>query len=246
MIVCGLDFETTGLDTAKDLVTEVGAVLWDTDAHRPVSVMSTLVYHEGEDGQAPAPLTPEIVRLTGITDDDLKRYGVAPGRAFLDLRAFAQTARYILAHNGKAFDRPMWQSNAARLGLTLPETPWIDTDADIPYPDHIGTRKLTYLCAEHGFVNPFSHRAVFDVLSMLKVVACYDFAEIIAYSEQPTLTVKIIVPPPWEDAAVGNNKAKELGFRYDGASKTWRKQLKENRLGKETNAASPYKVVIVA
>ena len=58
-IVCGVDLETTGLDPQKDQVTEVGAVLWDTELNAPIKFFNKLLRINGS---VPA----EIVKLTGI------------------------------------------------------------------------------------------------------------------------------------------------------------------------------------
>lgn len=239
MRILGLDFETTGLSLETDLIIEVGAVLWDTEAHKPLLMQSDLCYREH------LKLSDEITRITGITDSDLELYGLNPEAVIKKLLGNMLSADFIVAHNGKGFDKPMLEAELVRLGLIMPEAPWIDSDSDVPYPEHIGTRKLVYLCSEHGFLNPFAHRALFDVLSMLRVVSQYDFNAIVEYAKQPSVDLKIIVPAPWKDDGKGNAKAKELGFRYNGDSKTWRKTVKKNQVESVTSAASPFKVVEV-
>lgn len=241
MLIAGLDFETTGLDTANDRVIEIGACLWDVEGKRPVDMLNVLV-------NPGATVSEEITRITGITQNDVETFGIPPHEAFKMLFSFLEKGAYVVAHNGKAFDKPLLEAELQRLNY-LPEIvaalKWIDSDSDVPYPDSVGTRKLKYLACEHDFLNPFAHRALFDVLTMLRVVAHYDFSQIIQLASEPDVVLRIVVPPPWEDDGAGNKKAKENGFRYHGDSKTWRKTTKQSRIEKETNAASPFKVKIV-
>jgi hypothetical protein len=43
MILCGLDFETTGLQIGKVGITEVGLVRWDTELGAPIQMTGFLV-----------------------------------------------------------------------------------------------------------------------------------------------------------------------------------------------------------
>lgn len=236
MLVLGLDFETSGLDFATSRIIEVGAVMYSTEEQKPLQFFAKYVKHKNLD------LSPEIIALTGIKPEHLQKFGEPEKEVMQDLATLAKHAAFIVAHNGKDFDRPMWSATMERLGLPMPETPWLDTLCDVPYPASMQTRKLPYLAAEHGFLNPFSHRAIFDVLTTLKVLSQYDFATVVSYAALPSVTLQIFCPPPWEDGGEGNRKAKELGFRYDGATKRWLKVVKEPQQASETSAASPYKV----
>jgi DNA polymerase-3 subunit epsilon len=129
-----------------------------------------------------------------------------------------------MAHFGNDFDRLFYEAALSRLGIDAPAVPWLDSSIDVKYPAHIKTRNLRHLASEHSFLNPFSHRAVFDVLTMLKVASCYDLDAIIARANEPTLFVEAIVSFQEKD------KAKDRGYRWFAGSQTarkcWWKQFK--------------------
>ena len=106
-------------------------------------------------------------------------------------------------------------------------------------PPAITTRKLTHLAAEHGFLNPFPHRAVSDVLTMLKVLSHYDIAPVLESARQPSFTVKACVS--YDD----REKAKARGYRWDAARKIWTKIVKGHRLNDEIEACKPEFAVVI-
>lgn len=225
MILVGLDLETDGLEMTNR-ITEIGVVLWDTEAKRPLKIFNQLV------NDPEVNITPEIQRINGITSEDLIAYGLAPEKVFKAVSNFFTTfgVHAVVAHNGNDFDRPMLKANMARFGIALPERNWIDTTMDIDYPPSITTRKLTHLAAEHGFLNPFAHRAVFDVLTMLHILSRYDIEEVFSNSRSPSITLTATaVLPPWRDEGKSNAEVKAHGFRWNADAKTWTKKVRKNR-----------------
>lgn len=222
MTILGLDFETTGLDFTTDRITEIGAVLWDTEAGKPLVLFNHLVKHD----DAP-PITDEITALTGITQAMIDAYGAHIEKLIPALLNLIAKAGAIVAHNGTGFDRPMLEAQMKRLNRAMPDTLWIDTSTDVPYPPQIKTRKLVHLAAEHGFLNPFAHRALFDVLTMLTILQRYDVAAVLETAKLPNLTVIALVS--YDD----REKARARGYRWHGETKTWRKTIKANHLDAE-------------
>jgi DNA polymerase-3 subunit epsilon len=226
MIVLGVDFETTGLNTGEDHIIEVGAMLWDTDRNVPMNPVLSSFINPGVEK-----LPEIIVELTGITDADLANHGYAPKAVLQGLVQLMNKADACVAHNGNLFDRPMLESNAKRHGVEIPKKLWIDTSTDIEFPPTITTRKLVHLAAEHGFVNPFAHRAIFDVGTMLQVAKHYDWAQIKRYAETPTLVVRADVTYHQRELA------KKRNYRFQGETKTWIKSIKEFQLDDERAGA---------
>lgn len=218
MLVLGVDFETTGVDPYNDDIIEVGAVLWDVDEHRPLLMVSDLVTTTRN-------IPPQITEITGIHPEDLKSYGISLDQALERLARAARPASYLVAHNGLKFDKLFLERACGGAGseryLSSFNRPWIDTLTDLPYPNSITTRKLSYLAAEHGFLNPFRHRALFDVLTMLKVLSNYEFAKVLEAQRSPL--VKLVAKVSYEE----KSKAKDLGFRWDPNQRYWYMEVRQ-------------------
>ncbi len=215
MLICGIDFETTGLDSKLDRITEVGAVLMDWESGVPFRMLSRLV-HPGR----PIPL--EVEKLTGISDELVSLYGFSESEVMGELCLMIEEADYAMAHNGTAFDSLFFQESLKRIGLRPPQRLWLDTKTDIRYPEAITTRNLRHLASEHEFLNPFAHRAVFDVLTMLKVASRYNLDEIIARAKEPTIYVQAVVS--FDD----KDKAKARGYYWCAPRKIWWRTFKES------------------
>lgn len=229
MLVLGVDFETTGLNTLEDHIIEVGALLWDTERNVPMNPVLSSFINPG------VKLSEEITQITGITDGDLAAHGYQPKVVLKALVDMFQKADAIVAHNGNLFDRPILDSNAKRHGVEIPKKLWIDTSTDIEFPPRITTRRLVHLAAEHGFVNPFAHRALFDVGTMLQVAGNYDWAQIKRYAETPTLVVRADVSYQQRELA------KKRNYRFSKESSygqnLWTKSIKEFQLDDERRDA---------
>lgn len=219
MIICGVDLETTGLDSKKDQITEIGAVLWDTDLNAPIKFFNKLLKIQGK-------VPPEITKLTGIDDSLLEKYGEVPEVVYKEYTDFKKEADMFLAHNAP-FDKGFIEFH-----IGPQDKPWIDSCVDVDYPESIQTRKLTHLAAEHGFVNPFAHRAMSDVLTMFQVVSKYDWNTTIKNSLTPSVILKAMV------SFENNHKAKGAGFRWDGTKKIWSKMVKQDRVDSEIEKCS--------
>ena len=78
MLILGVDFETTGLDTQKDSIIEVGAVLWDTQRKMPLQIYSDLMWHESIWKNATA-TKEHVEKIVKLNEEDLKEFeGIIP------------------------------------------------------------------------------------------------------------------------------------------------------------------------
>jgi DNA polymerase-3 subunit epsilon len=208
MRVIGIDVETTGLDCKKDHITEIGACLWDCESKKPLQIMSSFVRTSHD--------IPElIVKLTGITKEMANSpFSLPIAGAMVELNFLMSEADYVVAHNAK-FDKGFILEAAKNSQVKLPGHHWICTMMDVPYPETITSRKLEFLCCQHCFLNPFSHRAIFDVMAMLKLFSMYNFNDIMVLSKSPTLTVQANV------SFEHKQKAKEAGFHWNSERRQW-------------------------
>lgn len=209
MLVLGLDLETSGLDKDVNEILEVGAVLWNVAEKRPVKILS--FFNKDVQGEVPE----MIEKLIGVKVGEVKRWGRPLKEGFDELDEMVEAATYIVAHNGNGFDRPFIETAYNKIGMTFPEKTWIDTLTDLPYPDGMGTRKLAYLACEHGFINPFPHRAITDVLTTLKIMAKYDFNIVEEVAKSPI--IKVIAQVGYEE----REKPRRAGFRWDSQKRFW-------------------------
>ena len=209
MLILGLDLETSGLDRKTCDVLEIGAALWNVKEKRPVRLYTQF----NKDFQSEVP--EEIESLIGIKAYEVKKYGKSLRECLNELTPLMEDAEYIVAHNGTNFDKPFLEETYKSIGLKMPEKIWIDTQIDIPYPDGMGTRKLSYLACEHGFVNPFPHRALTDVLTTLKLLSLYDFDVIKEIAKSPV--VQVIAQVTFDE----RHKPRQAGFRWDSERKFW-------------------------
>jgi DNA polymerase III subunit epsilon len=216
IFLLGIDFETTGVSVENDKIIETGLVLFDWKRKLPCVCLSYLVNWPNLE------IPQDITKLTGITKKDLEDFGFSPKGVFEDIFELMQKAKYIVAYNGNNFDRPLLINNAKEFNYSF-DRHWLDLMIDIDYPEHIDTKKLEFLAAQHGFLNPFSHRAVFDVLTMFKIMAQYDLDKIVASAQVSMIEIRACV------SFADKDKAKLLKYYWDGERKIWVKKIKENK-----------------
>lgn len=228
MRLLGLDFETTGLAIGKIGITEVGLVLWDTDMRAPVKLAGFMV-----DPGPDAIWEPGTEKINGITPAFCSKYGIEDEKAARQTLYWYQNCDAAVAHNGLGFDRPMLKWWADKYGLDWqPNKLWIDTKADLEIPSQ-NSSKLVYMAADHQFLNPFPHRAVFDVMTMMKILDHYDLDKVLEVSKSASLLIKAIVD--FEN----KEKAKTRGFHplyEEGKFIMWKRIVKECNLDKERAA----------
>jgi DNA polymerase-3 subunit epsilon len=230
MIILGLDWETTGLNPETDRIIEVGLVLWDSDLRAPVRFSGFLVQSEVE-------VSSEVSKKTGITHAMLKRFGLKPSEAFGIVGEYMSCSKIVCAHNGNEFDKLFWHEWMKRERKRVPDKFWLDTYSDLPAPN----ARLTYMAADAGFVNPFPHRALTDVLTMLRILDGHDANKVYERAKLPNVVLQAVV------SYERNALAKARGYRWNPELRKWRKILKEGEAKKEISEAEKagFEVVVV-
>lgn len=212
MIVLGIDIETGASFDApieENFITELGAVLWDTDSKKALDIFSTLV----KDARR---ISPEAELYTGITQDDCDKYGIPLDKVKNRFNKMLEKAEVAVTHNGTAFDLKVLEANDLKVRMLN-----IDTMIDIEYPANCKSKNLTYLQGFHQFCYP-GHRAIFDVMAMLRIMGMYDLSKILLSANSPLVKVQALVDFHTKE------KAKKFGFNWDG--KIWSKQIKKFKL----------------
>lgn len=230
MLIAGIDFETLGLDPNVDDITEIGLVLYDTDAKAPVRITGCLV-------KTDKIVTDEITKLTGITNDLLNKYGTQRSAALKGLLATVKDVDYFLAHNGNNFDRPFLEAWCKREGQPMPTQPFIDSRVDLPADAYEKGANLFVMAAHAGFLFD-GHRAVNDVLATFKILSKYDIDTVIKRALTPNVLVRAIV------AFADKNLAKERGYQWRPEKKLWVKPLKADEVEAERLAA-PFSIALM-
>lgn len=238
MLILGLDFETTGLDPEKHQVIEAGLQLWDWELGIPVNELGYIVNHE------PLVWDEEFRPRSKVTSEMCKRYGIASKNGLKRIHMMIQSADYVCAHNGNAFDKLMYQAWCRVEGMPdpRPDLLWIDTQTDIEIGEG-QSRRLLYMAADHGLCPHNAHRALADVNTMMNVLRQYDIKHVIEVAKTPTITIQALVA--YDD----REKAKDLGYHaeYDnGKFKYWVKTIKQFHLEAErSRAATVFNVQIL-
>lgn len=259
MTVLLLDFEATGIDTSKERITEVGAMITSLDFKEVHATFNTLVY----DSSYPA-LTKEVIGVTGITAEMLAS-APPPEQMFTDLSAMVlkHQPQFVVAYN-KAYDESLFRAETTRGAFSMLaginqmlQVPWLCAMVDVEQNLKCKSWKLMHVALDHGVaVNPKElHRAINDVELMRQMlVELGTTAQTIhEYQTSPWIYAIALTRPPWEDNGESTNQAKSLGFAWQQAKgddsgrkfeKRWVKRMKQKDWV-QFEATAPIKVKLV-
>jgi DNA polymerase-3 subunit epsilon len=219
-----LDFETTGFDASRDRIIQLALVpfRYSRDTGAILATAEPLVYFE-DPGR---PLPPEIVQLTGITDDDVR------GRRIDDaaVEGLATGAALVIAHNA-SFDRPF----AERRMPLFRDRHWACSLREVPWKS-MGLRSaaLEYLLLKHCGVFHAAHRADHDCLALLHLLATpfecgsTPFQLLLASARKKSCRV-------WAERAPYERRGllKQRGYHWNPGRSTWFREVYEDELSAE-------------
>lgn len=197
------DFETSGLDPVKDRVIELAAI--EISNGVVVREFSTII-------NAGVEITPEITRITGITQDQVNE-GMEETLAFKILNKFIGN-NILVAHNA-GFDMQFLHHTYQRIAGTTFNNYFIDT-LTISRDRHFYPHKLEDMCAKYEINLEGAHRALNDVHG------CYQLLQKL-HEEEPIDTfvnklgyLKKYNPPAWAPAYAD---LLPMENRYDNSKK---------------------------
>lgn len=219
-----VDVETTGLKAGRDQIIELAAVPFRYDRRSGIITEVLPAFSAFNDPGRRIPA--EIVKLTGITDDDVRgqRIDEAAVQKLLD------GTDLVLAHNA-GFDRPFLEG----LFPAFAQKPWACTVADINWnAEGIRGSKLEYLTMSYGF-HFQSHRALDDCMAAVTLLA-----QDLPVSGGPVLASLLTSARrrTWRFRALGapfefKDALKNRGYRWNGTEKFWWREVGDDRRQEE-------------
>lgn len=222
MSILLIDFEATGTDPKTARVIEIGARVVTDDWSACTIGLSHLVWAP----DYPA-LTPEVIKVTGITQELLDKESLTPEAAWAALGKFVTPdIKYVVAYNAHAYDAVLFKEEMFRLNLTfdpkmswLLQVPWLCSMADIEKNYEFKSWRMAHVALEHGCTVCLKdlHRAINDVdlmYSMLQL-AGVSADEMYAFQNEPWIYVAAKVEKPWLDAGKSTDLAKAVGFSWE-------------------------------
>ena len=154
-----LDFETTGLDTTKDEVIELGMVKFSYSGRGEVTaVVDTFSSFNQPSKSIPS----EVTALTGITNEMVSGQRIDPDA----VSSFVSNSDFVIAHNAN-FDRKF----AERGWPIFTEKCWACSAQEVEWRNYgFDGSRLGYLLAGVGYFHE-AHRAVEDCQALLEILA---------------------------------------------------------------------------
>lgn len=256
MSILLIDFEATSVDPKQARIIEIGARVVSDDWQTPIGIpISHLVWADGYPD-----ITPEVEKVTGISEAMLKQDGLDPVTAFSALgRLVTPDIEFVAAYN-TAYDAVLFKEEMFRHQLTmngpmswLLTVPWICAMTDIEKNYAFKSWRLAHVALEHGCTVCLKdlHRAINDVDLMWDMLKRCGVSSNQMYDFQcePWIYVIARVEKPWLDEGRSTTLAKAQGYMWEAAKgdysgrkfeKQWIKRIKQKDFEKELTL--PFKV----
>lgn len=214
LVGCALDVETTGLDHRTDRVIELALQRFWADGDGRIVVTGRRHAWLEDPG---VEITPEITRLTGISQSDVA------GRSIVDpvAASLIADAHFVVAHNA-SFDRPFVER---RLPFCAGGR-WVCSMRDMDWRAHgFEGRTLSHLLGQMGWFYD-AHRAQTDVDALLHLLdhrfegGATVLKGLVAAAAAPTWIVEA-VGAPFEAKGI----LKGRGYRWDAEARLWSREV---------------------
>ena len=225
MLIAFFDFETTGLDTNQDHITEVGALLYTTGLKRVVMAEDFLINNE-------VPVPKIITEKTGINKPMIDKFGLESADGLARLQNYFDLADAVAGKNIINFDIPFYKTRCLREKAEPIEKLAIDLETDLAGTE---SKHLGYMAADAGFLNPFPHAALPDAWTALRLFELnaekHTLDKIIERAKSPRVYLQALV------TFDTNYQAKERKYRWNSDRKVWYKVCKESDVETEGKEA---------
>jgi DNA polymerase-3 subunit epsilon len=220
-----LDVETSGLNVENSKIIEIGIRTFRF--HRVTGEVVALGEEYSAFQDPGAPLSEEVKKITGITDDMVRGKIIDWTR----VDGLLEGAQLVIAHNA-GFDRPFVEIHSkvspSRIwGCSLKQIDW--TGKGFP------SQKLDLLSIFHGFFTD-SHRALNDADALLFLLSRKDresgspyLLELIQQARKPSFQI-FALSSPFDS----KDLLKARSYRWDGNARTWWKEIDPSELAAET------------
>lgn len=207
-----VDTETTGVNHGKDVILELGMVLFEYD---PATGQAYRILGTFDELEAPSfPIPPDSIAIHGITDE------MVAGKRIDDARVaeFLDGVSIVIAHNSE-FDRQFLERRlpvfeALPWGCSLKQIGWKN--------EGVGSAKLDYIAYQFGlFFDP--HRAEEDCRALLEILqqtlpSSGELALKTLLDQSSQKSYKVCATGSPFDS---RDKLKGRGYRWDAEKKVW-------------------------
>ena len=218
-----LDVETTGMDSRYDQVIELAMVPFNYSADGRVFDVEQGFVGLQDPGK---PLSPVIVELTGITDEELRGQRLDAN----EVRSVLEGVSLVVAHNAE-FDRPFFEK--AFPGLE--SLPWACSQREVPWGQlGVQGRKLEYIAYRSGIFFD-GHRAEVDCQVGVHVLATDWLGDGRTALGALLESSQRIDARLWAFGSPFESKdlLKARGYRWDAGRKVWYRDLADGQLEQE-------------
>jgi DNA polymerase-3 subunit epsilon len=223
--VCVIDTETTGLDTDKCEIIELGYQIIEFDSQGNFyQVLASKNFLNEPDGEISA----EITKVTGITAEDVAGHAIPWQEVEQDMADVS----LCVAHNA-GFDRPVVERyNQAFVnkiwGCSASQISWMEV-ADV------GSRSQEMLCWKVGQFFYGAHRALDDVQALSKLLSCKVTAEQVTVFSFLLKAVRLSKSMVKATGAPFDIKdaLRSRGYRWNVGERVWQKVIDDSKLQDE-------------
>lgn len=209
-----VDTETQGVDSTKDLVVEVGAVLFNVEHACVLECYSSLMRADSNAAESINRIPAKVLYDMGAPRDD----------AWKRIEAMSFMADAYVAHSAD-FDKLFFPPDLAS------KLPWIDTQDDLIWPKSSNSTSLVSLALAHGLGVSSAHRALTDRLLIARL---FERVHEMGVDLQAMLQRGFRPKAKFAALTASSTLPKEHGFRYNG--KMWTRSM-----AIEDAAALPFK-----